>query len=186
MPRLSKVTDKDYLGLLENFLSKPKNDKRLFQAVVDAPFQNKQKVTGMGLGIVVLLLVNKETNTVDRIALSDTYHAIGAVKMTEKPFRNIKIPVSYDQNIIIKAIKTGKPQETEDWKYLFIPDLSPESARFNQAGADIKWSAVYPLIGARDGGALIFSYYHSPADATTAHHSFMQAYSSLAASRLAA
>ena len=131
----------------------------------------------------MLLLVNKKTGTIDRIALSQTELAKGTTDVSVKRFEDIKIPVGYDANIIAKAIKTGEPQDTGDWQYLFTPALSPDEARLNQASGGIGYSAVYP-IHARDGGALIFSYYQYPQDITSSHHEFMKMYSQLATEAL--
>jgi hypothetical protein len=131
----------------------------------------------------VFLLVNKKTGNIDRVALSDTNSAKGAVNISDKPFKEIKIPLDYTKNIIAKAIASTKPQATSDWKYLFTPDLSSSSARFNQAGAGIECSHVYPLT-ARDGGALIFSFYQPMDQIGTKQHAFMDRYSNLVDSYL--
>jgi hypothetical protein len=151
---------------------------------VNAPFHNPVLSTSFDLGIVVLLLADPATQTINRVALSDTDAAIGAVKMSEKPFHEIKIPLNHSHNIIAQAIATGKPHYTSDWQYLFVPAMSAQAARFNQAGAGIECSHVYPLIGVQSGGALIFSYYQPAANITLRHKEFMQAYTDLAAQAL--
>lgn len=150
------------------------NDKQqsLYQEIVNAPFANKYKVTSLDLGIVVLLLVNPETQTIDRIALSNTEHAKGALRMSEKKFHEIKIPLKNKTNIIPIAINGGKPQHTDDWYFLFTPELNAKSARFNQTGAGIACSFVYPF-DALHGGALIFSYFQPFMKITPAHKRFM-------------
>jgi hypothetical protein len=177
------MMDPAFVQTLKELLDPGKTDAELFEAIVNAPFYDQVAATGLDLGIVVFLLVNKEEGVIDRVALSDTEHAAGAVKMSEKPFRAIKIPVGYEANAIARAIKTGEPQTVSDWKYLFIPDLSPRAARFNQAGAGIEFSCVYPL-KARDGGALIFSFYQVGNNIGERHHAFMQTYSRLVSERL--
>ncbi|HTH72540.1 MAG TPA: hypothetical protein VL737_04240 [Candidatus Pristimantibacillus sp.] len=168
-----------YFRQIDHLLSASKNSEQLFEAIVNAPFHNKIKATQMDLGIVVLLLVDKAKGTIDRIALSDTEQAAGAVKMSEKPFREIVIPLHYQGNAIAEAIDSGEPQSVTDWKHLFIPALEPSAARFNQAGAGIEFSCVYPL-QARDGGALIFSFYQVGANIGPKQRSFMRKYSDLA------
>jgi len=174
-----------YFKYLKKLLDSAQNDLQLFTAIVDAPFHNKIVATHLDLGIVVFLLVNKTAGTIDRIALSNTEQARGAVKMSEKPFAAIKIPIGYEQNMIARAIQTGEPQVVTDWKYLFAPDLSARAARFNQAGAGIECSYIYPL-KARDGGALIFSYFQESKNVTNRHQRFMEAYSKLVAEQLTA
>lgn len=172
---------------LQTVLAGAKTDKQLFQAIVNAPFEFRLPCAVLSLGIIVLLLVNPRTGMVDRVALSNTEPAKGAVNISAKPFEAIKIPLDHEPNIIVKAIKTGRPQETTDWRYLFEPDLTPKQARFNQAGAGIGCSCVHPLTGARDGGgALIFSYYDSLENLGPEHQNFMQRYSALVSDRLQA
>jgi len=171
--------DKDvYYTEIQKLLLVPQNEEQLFKSIVNAPFHDTKNVTLLSLGIVVFLLVNKATQVIDRVALSDTELAKGAVSMSVKPFSSIKIPLNYYENSIAESIRSGKVQITDDWKYLFIPALTPQEAHFNQAGAGIGCSAVYPL-KARDGGALIFSYYLLPEDLTAEHHAFMKAYAKM-------
>lgn len=174
----------DYYSTLEKLLSKTDNDKELFEMIVNAPFHNKLHTTHLDLGIVVLLLADKKEGMIRRIALSDTEPARWAVKMTPVSFHQINIPINHKVNIISKAIRTGRAQKTADWKYLFTPVLSSESARFNQAGAGIACSFVYPLIGAREGGAMIFSFYQPIEQINLKHRKFMQSYSEIAAKAL--
>lgn len=173
-----------FLKRLSDILSVAKNDAQLFKLIVNAPFHDMVKATELDLGILVLLQVNKKTGTIDRIALSDTEAAAGAVRMSEKPFHEIKIPIGHPENAIARAITTGAPQFVSDWKYLFVPALDAHAARFNQAGAGIEFSAVFP-IKARDGGALIFSYFQVCHNIRHEHHEFMQSYIDIVAKQLA-
>jgi hypothetical protein len=175
--------DFDYPAI-EKALLVTDTDTELFTVIVNTPFTYKVKTTFLGLGILVLLLANKNNGTIDRIALSNNELAEGTKYMSVKKFEDIRIPLDYTRNIIAKAIKTGKWQSTTDWRYLFEPELSPEEARLNQAGGGIACSVVYPLIGARDGGAMIFSYYKRANEIGDDQHEFMQKYSSLAAQSL--
>jgi hypothetical protein len=177
------TTFDQYFQSLEHILSTATDDAGLFHAIVNAPFHDRVSATHIDLGIVVLLLVNEAENTVDRIALSNTEQAAGAVKMSEKPFREIKIPFDCDDNAIVQAIKTSQPQTVTDWQYLFVPALSPRAARFNQAGAGIECSHVYPL-NVRGGGAIIFSYYQENKNIVEEHREFMEGYIELVNARL--
>lgn len=174
----------EYFRTIKILLAETQDDEILLSSIVNAPFHNKLHTTSMDLGIVVLLLVNSDTNTIDRVALSDTEPARWAVKMTPKPFLEIKVPLDDKENILSKAIRTDKPQKTSDWKYLFVPVLSAESARFNQAGAGIGCSFVYPLHDGKDGGALIFSFYQPIQQITKKHQDFMKTYSKIASDAL--
>jgi hypothetical protein len=169
----------DYVKLQQQ-LEQTSNDSDLFETIVNAPMDNfKVATTFLFLGIIVFLLVDKEAGTIDRVALSKTPLAQATRDVSVKKFEEIKIPLNHSENIISKAISTGKPQKATDWKYLFTPDLTPQQARINQASAGIALSAVYPLIGARDGGALIFSYFQYPDMIGKDQEKFMEIYSQL-------
>lgn len=167
-----------FLKRLSDILSAADNDAQLFELIVNAPFHDMIKATELDLGIVVFLQVNKQTRTIDRVALSNTEAATGAVRMSEKPFHEIKIPLGHPKNAIARAVATGAPQFVSDWKYLFIPAMDARAARFNQAGAGIEFSTVFPL-KARGGGALIFSYFQVSHNIRHEHHEFMQTYAAL-------
>jgi hypothetical protein len=170
-----------YLTKLKELLDSAKGDERLFKAIVDGPFSDRQRSTLLGLGIVVLLLVNKQSKTIDRMALSDTDLAKGTVRMSVVPFKEIKIPYNYRGNFIAEAIRSERYQQTSDWQYLFAPALTPEEARLNQAGGGIGCSFVYPLVNARHGGAMIFSYYLPLDKVENEHKQFMQKYANIVA-----
>jgi hypothetical protein len=145
----------------------------VYQAMVDTPFEDKNLVVPLGLGHMVLVVVNEANQTVDRIALSDTESARGAVDFSVKAFRDIKIPLSAKDNILVQAIGTGKWRQTDDWKYTFTPILSPVEARFNQAGAGAACTVVYPLKHG-DGAALSFSYFKPMWEIGEEQHVFMR------------
>jgi hypothetical protein len=160
-------------------LAKADTDTELFSSIVNTPFTtHKVETTFMFLGIVVLLLVNKKDGTIDRIALSNTELAQRTTEVSAVPFNQIKIGLDEPENIIAAAIKTGEPHDTTDWRFLFQPALTAEEARINQANAGIAYSAVYPLT-ARDGGALIFSYYQYKQELGGEQNDFMKQYAAM-------
>lgn len=165
---------------MRQLLRGAENDAELFEKIVNTPFHGRVSAAFMGLGICVLLLKNTKSNMINPVALSRTEQAEDSMRRSAKPFKAIKIPADYDENIVVRAIKTGQAQQTDDWQYLFVPGLRPEDARMNQAGAGIGCSVVYP-VDTREGGAIIFSYFVSPEEITPSHHKFMKAYSELAA-----
>jgi hypothetical protein len=179
-----EIVSDTYYAELGSILSNAQSEGDILTAVVNAPFHNMLTAATMGLGIVVLLLVNPKTKTIDRVALSDTEGAKGAVRMSSKPFHAIKIPVDDERNIIAKAIREKTYQQTIDWSPLFVPALSAREAGLNQAGAGIECSVVYPLVGPGHGGALIFSFHDPPEALAPEHYTFMQTYADLAAKHL--
>ncbi|HUP26405.1 MAG TPA: hypothetical protein VM124_02025 [Candidatus Limnocylindrales bacterium] len=172
-----------YYQTLQDMLATNQDEPQLFQTIVNAPFHDKLRAIQLDLGIVVLLLANKQSKTIDRIALSDTFSAQGAVRMSAKPFKDIKIPLGHKTNIIAQAIATAELQQTDNWYYLFVPALTREEAHFNQAGAGIECSLVQPLKGAKTG-AMIFSFYQPLPKIGNEHREFVDYYSKLVATKL--
>ena len=148
----------NFSDLEKNLAGSTGSNDDLFQAIVNAPFKYRVETALLFLGIIVLLLVNEKSGQIERVALSKTELADNTKKVSMLSFEEITIPLNNQENIIAKAINSGKPQDTTDWKYLFTPALTPEQARINQASGGIAYSAVYPF-QARQGGALIFSYF---------------------------
>lgn len=171
--------------VLQQKLTAATTKPHLFRAIVDSPFDFKVDMARLHLGIIVLLLLNKTTGMVDRVALSDTELAKHTTDISVKRFEDIKIPITDEQNYIAKAIRTRRPQLTTDWQYLFTPALTPEEARFNQAGGGIACSVVYPFASDLEG-ALIYSYFQYPEHLGPDQRQFMKTYTNLVARRLAA
>jgi hypothetical protein len=158
----------------------------LAYSIVNAPFKHRFEMVALGIGIIVFLVADKKSGIIHRVALSRTEMAAGTVRMSQKEFTDIKIPINHMDNIIARAIHNKAPEVTEDWKYLFTPALAPEQARMNQAGGAIACSFVYPLeIGKGGSGALIFSYYKFLDKIDAEDRKFMAAYSQLVSKRLA-
>jgi hypothetical protein len=172
------------LTALAAVLQVAQDDPALFVAVVNAPFKFRKETVKMSLGIMVLLQVNKAKGTIDRIALSDNDLAKGTTDMSAKKFEDIRVPLDDPENSIALAIRSGKPQIVADWAYLFTPALTPEQARLNQAGGGIGCSVVYPIVDARDGGAMIFSYFKYSANIDDTDHAFMRGYIELVTKQL--
>jgi hypothetical protein len=165
-------------------LSDAPSDEALFNQIVNAPFDtHKVETTLLFLGIVVLLLVNKKTGQIDRVALSQTEMALRTTEVSAKPFNEIKIEIDEPENIVAAAIRSGEMHDTTDWNFLFKPALTAQEARINQANAGIAYSAVHPFT-ARDGGALIFSYFQYKDSVGHEQYDFMKAYTELVNNRL--
>lgn len=156
----------------------------LYNRIVNTPFLHRKDAIMLGLGIVVLLLKNTAENSIDRVALSRTEHADGAEAISVKKFKDIRIPLDAQDNVLVQVVLQDEYKFVTDWKYMFIPALSPEEARLNQAGAAIDCSVIYPLSGYTAGGCMIFSYFEPMSKLTNAHHKFMAAYSATCAQEL--
>lgn len=169
---------------IEAALQAAKTDEQLASAIVNAPFAQQMESAMLFLGIMVLLVVNKSTGMIDRVALSNTELANNTTTVTAVPFQAIKIPVNNQQNTVAKAIQSGIPQETIDWDTLFTPALSADEARLNQASGGIAYSAVYPIKKWKGGAAIIFSYYQYADQIGDAQHEFMQRYAAIVSDNL--
>lgn len=158
--------------------------KSLATAIVNTPFKYRADMVIMGIGIIVLLIADKQCGQIHRVALSNTELAEGTTRISYKKFEDIKVPIDDAQNIIAKVIRNQEPLMTDDWKYLFTPALSPDQARLNQAGGGIAFSYVYPLSFQGERGAMIFSYFKGPEQIGKAERDFMAAYSQAVSEKL--
>jgi hypothetical protein len=166
----------EYYAQIQRLILRAKTKDQLIQSIVDAPFHDKLHTTSLDLGIIVLVLVNPDTQIIERKSYSNTIPAIDAVKASPKKFHDIKIPLKNSENITAKAIRNNKPYKTSDWRYLFTPELGHEAARFKQAEAGMGCSYVYPLIGSASRGALIYSFYQTIDMIRAEHQAFMKNY----------
>lgn len=171
---------------MKKLISESDSTETRNKLIVNSPFEYKVAATFLFLGIVVLLLVDDDGKYINRVALSNTELAKNTTEVSYVPFNEIKIPVDHHENIISLAIRSGKPQDTTDWKYLFEPALTPEQARLNQASGGIAYSAVYPLVNVKPGAAMIFSYFQYQQHIGSPQHEFMERYSSVVNDLLAA
>lgn len=164
---------------LKKTLQSAKNNKQLQDLIVNAPFDFKVACAMLFLGIIVLLEVDEAGLNINRIALSSTELAQNTTEVSYVPFNKIQIPLLHSENIIATAMRTGQPQDTTDWKFLFEPALTPEQARLNQASGGIAYSAVYPIKNGKRASALIFSYFQYEQNIGSLQQQFMSRYSEL-------
>ncbi|MBI2031906.1 MAG: GAF domain-containing sensor histidine kinase [Candidatus Levybacteria bacterium] len=112
----------------------------------------------LGYRIIVLTLIDEEKGVLKRISLSQTSEAEEAQKASAVPFHEIEIPLNAESNLLIRALKDGKPYVTHHWPDIFRPILTDEQALKNQTAAGIKTSMIYPvIIKDKPSGVLIFS-----------------------------
>jgi hypothetical protein len=184
MMNIPTAADDDYYDKASKIFAEVTNLAKLYDKVVDLPFEDKARVTMLSMGHMIFCLVNKKNQTIDRVALSNTDSAKGAVNFSVLPFKAIKIPLSNRDNYIGIAIRTKKVMATSDWYYTFTPVLTADQARMNQAGGAIGCSVIYPLLGVGDGAALVFSFYEPLNRIGEMQHHFMEKYSKVVAAEL--
>jgi hypothetical protein len=174
----------EYIKELGLLLDKAKSRSELYELIVNAPFNNPFNSTLLGLGFLAFLQVNQEEGNLDRISISDTYTAQGAINMTNKEFHDMKVPLKHKGNIVLIAIQSGKPQITNDWHLLTDPAVTAEESRINQAAAGISSSLVYPTIKTEPRSAIIFQYYIPLSKIGRSQHDFMERYIKLVSKSL--
>lgn len=112
----------------------------------------------LGYQIVVLALIDEDSNTLRRISISKTKKAQKALDITPVPFKDIVIPLSSKNNACIKAIRKNKPVIVKKWDKLLVPPYTKEDALKVQSSLGIKTSMVYPVsTQGEPRGILIFS-----------------------------
>ncbi|MDB5175515.1 MAG: hypothetical protein JWM81_373 [Candidatus Saccharibacteria bacterium] len=162
-------------SVLEKSFDNAQDYKALQRMIVNAPFEQKLATASLFLAFIVLLVVNKKSGLIERVALSDTELAHNTTEVSFKAFEDIKIPVDHTENIIVQSIKSHEPRDTTDWYYTFTPALTGQQARINQASGGISYTAIYPL-DIPPQGALSFSYYQYPENIDKTQHDFMKQY----------
>lgn len=112
----------------------------------------------LGYRIIVLTLIDEDRQVLKRISLSQTEEAAKAQQASAVPFHDIEIPLSAQNNLLIKALNQKKPFVTNFWPDIFTPVLTVEQALTNQKASNIKTSMIYPVVVKDKAiGALIFS-----------------------------
>lgn len=172
---LSSSPTQKYFTEITKFLASTPEDQ-LYQAIADAPFKDKFQSVQLDLGIVALLIVDNSTKLINRIAMSNTELAQGADAVSAKPFHEMSIPLDHKGNLIAKAVRTNKVQQTLDWKDLFAPVLQASDARFNQAAGGIGSSIIAPFDVSAMHGAIVFDFYQPIENIGDAHYSFIERY----------
>lgn len=173
----------EYLQRLKDRLTKS-GQEPIYQQITDEPFKEKFQAVQLDLGIIALLLLDPDKRIINRIAMSDTELAHSTDAVSAKPFHEMNIPSDHRTNIIAKAIRGGKLQQTSDWKDLFIPALTSSEARFNQAAGGIGSSIVVPIISSEVSGALVYDFYQPIENIDEIHRNFVKEYTDIVKSIL--
>lgn len=112
----------------------------------------------LGYGIVVLALLDKDTQLLRRVSISQTPDAKKALEATPVPFKAIDIPLIAENNVSIKVLKTGLPASTNNWEEMLVPPFTVEQAKQIQGVLAVKSSLIYPIISKGETiGVMIFS-----------------------------
>ena len=109
-----------------------------------------QKVTDalaytLGFEIGVLALVDEKKGVLKRVAMSNTTTGVKAKNVLPVPYEELEIPLRFNQNLSVQAVKTGKIQMTHNLYELFLPVLDRDTSRKIQETVNVKTSFVYPV-----------------------------------------
>jgi hypothetical protein len=151
----------------------------LYQAVVDAPFEQKLAAAYLFLGFMVLFMVPPGKKVIKLGAASDNeYYKMSVSGYSFDPTK-FQLPLTKNStNDIVQTAITGKPRETTDWRTLRRKWADPEQTSLNQANSGIAYSILYP-VDAGNGGVLMFCYYQYVGGAGPAQTKFMGEYTAL-------
>jgi signal transduction histidine kinase len=112
----------------------------------------------LGYRIIVLALVDHQTQQLKRVSISQTDEARRALQILPIPFNEIVIPNSEKDNLCIRAMMENKPYITHDWYEILHPSFTADEARQVQQAVGINTSMVYPVFyNGRADGVMIFS-----------------------------
>lgn len=115
-------------------------------------------VEELSFKLVAILLLDKDNNSVRKLAISQTDSITQAeIRLNQKLFAE-RVPLTEESNLIIKAMRTRFMQLTHGLNNTLIPHFSVEQSKLAQEIIGINASFVYPLI-VRDEviGALVIS-----------------------------
>ena len=135
----------DALWRLEKIILDSLNLSEVVQKICDSVLLELGYLE-LGYQIVVLTLINKPKQILERVAISKTQKAIDALSQSPVPFHDINIPLTYQDNILIKAIYEKEPQVTTSWADVLVPALTKEECERIQSLVGIEASLVYPVL----------------------------------------
>jgi signal transduction histidine kinase len=134
----------------------------------------------LGYRIIVLTLLDEEAGVLRRISLSQTNEAQKAQKASAIPFHEIGIPLSANDNLLIRTLKDKKPYTTHHWPDIFRPILTDDQALANQQAAGIKTSMLLPIVVKdKSIGVLIFSLIKSVKEVGSAERDLIRGFSDI-------
>lgn len=93
----------------------------------------------------VIVLYEKDTNMLRRVAASNTTEAAEAIKALRIPFNQIAISLDDPQNLMARALREKKEFVTENIFDVFVPVLSQQEAANIQSILGTKSTIIYPM-----------------------------------------
>lgn len=147
----------DAIWRLEKIILNTLDFSAVVQKIVDSTI-TELGYLDLGYQIVVLCLVDENTQTLKRISISQTEKAAAALQASKVPFHEIEIPLSYHQNALIHAIDTNEECVVTQWKEILVPAFTETEALQIQQLLEIQASLIFPVLARGKAiGAMIFS-----------------------------
>lgn len=145
------------LWRLEKVILDSLDFKTVSQKIVDS-LLTELEYLDLGYKIIVLTLIDKKTNTLKRVSISQTPEATKALALSPIPFPHIDIPLDDANNLSVKVIKSKEPSYTNNWHDILTPAFSKKQSKSLQDLVGIESALVYPVILKQEVlGTLIFS-----------------------------
>lgn len=112
----------------------------------------------LGYVMIVLSLIDKRRNILERISISKTKEAAEALKLSPVTFKKIEFSLEEEENFCVKAVKNRQAYITRDLSDMLYPAIERDFVRAVQKKLKVKTSIVLPIF-ARDEavGTIIFS-----------------------------
>lgn len=109
-----------------------------------------QKVTDaiafmLGFEIGVLALVDEKRKVLRRVAMSHTTTGVRAETSLPFPYKELSIPLNFEANIAIKALRLGQKQLTHNLFEVFTPVLDERISAEIQKTVNVQTSLIYPV-----------------------------------------
>jgi len=115
-------------------------------------------VNELSFKAVAILLLDRSDNFLVRLAISQTDGIMQAEARLNRKLFGKKIPLTEEENLIVKAVTTRRMQITHGLNNVLIPDFLDEQSKLTQEIIGITASFAYPLV-AKDEviGAMLIS-----------------------------
>lgn len=107
-------------------------------------------------GTAVVAILDAKKQVIRRVAVSQTEEGLEAIKALNVPFKDIEISVDDPDNLMSKALKTGKTFKTNKVYDVLRPVISPENSDIVQNIMKTKTTLVYPLFGSHGKAIGVF------------------------------
>lgn len=99
----------------------------------------------LGYEVGILALIDDERKYLTKVTLSETIGGVTASKSLEMPFDKIRIPLDYETNLCVKALKNKRTYLNKSFYQVFEPTISRRNADAVQKKMGTKINIISPL-----------------------------------------